>query len=52
MSDTKRYGCHEYREEMVLLGLRPKLEDPRLSEAERGEIIEEIKRLEAAMGMN
>ena len=52
MSPKTKYTCHEYREEMLLLGLRRRLEDPSLAEAEREEIIEEIKKLESAMGMN
>jgi hypothetical protein len=52
MVSENKYTCNEYREEMTLLGLKRRLEDPSLSEAKREEIIAEIKRLEAAMGMN
>lgn len=47
----KRYTCNEYREEMILLGLVRKLEDPALSEAERNQIQEQIRDLERRMGM-
>ena len=46
-----RYTCTEYREEMRLLGLKRKLEEPGLTAEERKRVVEEISRLEAKMGM-
>lgn len=44
------YTCNEYREEMILLGLRQKLLQPELSAEERDKLIKEIARLEKAIG--
>lgn len=46
------YGCKDYRQEMVLAGLRGRLQKEDLSEDERDAIVEEIRRLESAMGMD
>lgn len=51
MSDNLQYTCRQYREEMILLGLRKRLSDPELSERDRAAIESEIRRLEAQMGM-
>lgn len=51
MSDDSRYTCRQYREEMILLGLRKRLNVPELSDRERQTIEKEIRRLEAQMGM-
>lgn len=42
----------EYRQEMTLLGLRRRLENPGLTEAEKKRIEQEIKMLEKQMGMD
>ncbi|MDP4727257.1 MAG: hypothetical protein NWS07_08180 [Desulfobacterales bacterium] len=52
MSDDSRYTCRQYREEMILLGLRKRLNVPELSDRERQTIEKEIRRLEAQMGMD
>lgn len=52
MSETERYGCSDYREEMRLMGLKRRLEGDGLTEAEREEIEREIKRLEESMGLD
>jgi hypothetical protein len=44
-----KYTCAEYREEMMLLGLRRRLNDKDVSEEERRVIYREIERLEAEM---
>lgn len=44
------YTCNDYREEMIVLALRQKLRRTDLSEEERTKLVEEIARLEAAMG--
>lgn len=48
----KPYTCTEYREEMVLLGLRRRLADPSLSAQEKEKLEKEIKKLEVRMGMD
>ena len=52
MSPTGKYTCLEYREEMLLLGLKRQLEDPDLSEADKQRLVEEIRELEQKMGMD
>ena len=52
MKPPARYTCTEYREEMILLGLKRRLEDPGLPEADRIDIQETIRRLEQQMGMD
>jgi hypothetical protein len=52
MSPTGKYTCSEYREEMLLLGLKRQLEDPTLSETEKKQLIEKIAELEQEMGMD
>ena len=49
--EKKRYTCGEYREEMLLLGLKKRMADPELSEEEKQNLIVEICRLEKKMGM-
>ena len=51
MTGKPKYTCHEYREEMTLLGLKKRLNSPGLSAEERRQIEQEIRRLESAMGM-
>jgi hypothetical protein len=51
MPDKSPYTCRQYRDEMILLGLRKRLSDPELSEREHQAIEREIRRLEAQMGM-
>ena len=48
----KPYTCTEYRQEMVLLGLKRRLADPALDPSEKKQIEKEIKILEAQMGMD
>ena len=51
MKDKPKYTCRDYREEMMLLGLKRRLARQDLSEEERRAIIEEIQKLESAMLM-
>lgn len=44
------YTCREYREEMILAGLRKRIAQTDLSEHERSEIEKEIHRMEKVMG--
>jgi hypothetical protein len=48
----KAYTCTEYRQEMVLLGLRRRLADPALNPSEKKELEAQIRKLEADMGMS
>lgn len=45
------YTCAEYREEMLLLSLRRRLAEQDLTPAEREELSNQIRVLEAHMGM-
>jgi len=45
------YTCQDYREEMILLGLKKQLRDKRLSSDERNRLLAEISRLEKLIGM-
>ena len=48
----KRYTCNDYRQEMMLAGLRKQLADPGLSPSEKERLEKEIRRLEAEMGLD
>lgn len=48
---THNYTCTDYRQEMILLGLKKRLQDPEISEREKEEIQKEIKKLEKEMDM-
>lgn len=45
-----KYTCNEYREEMILAGLRQRLATAQLSSDERAELIKEIEKIEEKMG--
>jgi hypothetical protein len=51
INDTKpnSYTCKEYREEMILAGLKNRLTQAGLSDNERSEIEQEILRIEKVM---
>ena len=51
MPPGQPYTCQDYRKEMVLLGLRNRLNTSELTEEERLKILTEIRRLEEEMGM-
>ena len=51
MAGKSIYTCTEYREEMILLGLKRRLANQALSDAEKKELMKEIKQLEKQMGM-
>ncbi len=46
MSTKPSYGCRDYRQEMILVGLHERLRRSDLSEEERRALEEEIRRLE------
>ena len=52
MSNQNKYTCNEYRQEMILLSLRLRLNKPDVTEAEKEMIRSEIKKIETAMQMN
>ena len=52
MSDKLKYTCYEYREEMMLLGLKKRLNSDNLNEGEKRALLKEIEELEEKMGMN
>lgn len=45
------YTCVDYRTEMILLGLKRRLESENLSEEEKNDIRRQIKEIETAMGL-
>ncbi len=47
----KRYTCNDYRQEMMLAGLRKQLAEAQLSDAEKKTLEEQIRRLEVQMGL-
>ena len=51
MSRPNKYTCNEYRQEMILLSLRMRLNEKDLPEAERKKIQKEIQQLESSMEM-
>jgi len=52
MNSAGKYTCSEYREEMILLGLKRRLADPDLPETEKQALLARISRLEQEMGMD
>lgn len=55
MRDTQQnkvYTCTDYREEMILAGLRKRLQQPDLKEEERLQLIQEIEELEKQIGLS
>jgi hypothetical protein len=51
MSDQNKYTCNEYRQEMILLSLRLRLNKENLPESEKEKIQYEIQQLEFTMDM-
>ena len=47
-----KYTCREYREEMILAGLRKRLQQSDLKDEERMQLIQEIKLLEQKLGLS
>ena len=46
------YTCKEYRQEMLLLALRKRLNDPHLSEKEKQEITADLRQLEVRLQLD
>ena len=51
MPKKRPYTCADYREEMMLLGLKKRLEAGDLSEEETQSIQEKVAAIEKSMGM-
>jgi hypothetical protein len=52
MNKDKKPTCNDYRQEMMLLGLRRRLAEEDLSDSEKQAIEAEIKKLEESMQLN
>ena len=52
MENIHPYTCSEYRQEMILLGLKNRLSTENLSDEEKLNLLEEIKKLEMNMCMD
>ena len=46
------YTCNDYREEMILLGLKKRLASPDITEKEKQELIEKIREFEKSIGLD
>ncbi len=49
---ASKYTCAEYREEMILLGLRQRLANEKLTENDRNELLKKIQELQSVMKMD
>jgi len=52
MMKNGKYTCKDYREEMILLGLKRSLTNVKLTDKEKNRIIKDIKNLESKIGMD
>lgn len=52
MEKKERYGCSDYRREMILVGLKKRLAAPGLTERERESLESEIEKLEKEMSLD
>ncbi|MBW2589168.1 MAG: hypothetical protein JRD71_00355 [Deltaproteobacteria bacterium] len=52
MEKIQPYTCSDYRQEMMLLGLENRLSRENLSDEEKRNLVEEVKKLEALMCMD
>lgn len=46
-----KYTCNDYRAEMILVGLRQRLNKPDIREDEKKELQAEIRKIEKEMGL-
>ena len=54
MTDDQKknpYTCNDYRQEMVLVGLKMRLQQAELDEKEKFSLLQEIEKLEKEMGL-
>jgi mannitol-1-phosphate/altronate dehydrogenase len=49
--DVQQYTCKDYRQEMILLNLRRRLNNPEIDDQERQRVEEAIRKLEKEMGI-
>ena len=47
-----KYTCTDYRIEMILVSLRQRLKQEDLDDAEKQDIISQIEKIEAVMGLD
>ena len=52
MEKTMKYTCTDYRIEMILLGLKQRLKHEDLNEKEKDDVLLQIKKLEATLGLD
>jgi len=45
------YTCSDFRQEMILLGLRKQLNEEHITDKEQQQILDQIEKLEEKMGM-
>lgn len=50
--DVQQYTCNDYRQEMILLSLRRRLNDPEIDDHEKQKVEEAIRQLEKEMGIS
>lgn len=48
----KKYTCNDYRQEMILVGLKKQLANPGLTEAEKARLQAQIREIEAEMDLD
>ncbi len=48
----KKYTCNDYRQEMMLAGLRKRLAEEAMSEKDRAQLEAQIHQLEREMGID
>ena len=46
------YTCNDYREEMILVGLKKRLNKPDITKEEKEALLAEIKKVEKQMGLD
>ncbi len=46
------YTCNDYREEMILVGLKKRLNKPGITKEEKEVLLKEIKKVEQQMGLD
>jgi len=52
MENLQPYTCSDYRQEMMLLGLKNRLSNENLSDEEKRNLVQEVKKLETVMCMD
>ncbi len=52
MTHMNKYTCNEYREEMILLSLRRRLNSEKISDKEKNDLLKQIDELEKKMEMD